>query len=137
MDIQFGMMVVYARDLVKTIEFYRLLGLDVSDPHPTRPVAIHRAPSGLSIIFTTGDVATRYDANWTMPDRGYQQLMEFVVGDDAAVETTYHALTSAGHQGRTAPAHVNGPYAAVVEDPDGNAVLITSDLATLNASRGA
>ncbi len=134
MDIQFGMIVLYARDLTKTIEFYRRLGLDIPDPRADRPVAIYRMTNGLSIIFTTGDVAVRYDADWARPESGYQQVMEFVVGDDASVDALWNTLTSAGYHGRTAPAHINGPYAALVEDPDGNAVLISSDLATLTGA---
>lgn len=134
MHIQFGMMVVYARDLARSIEFYRTLGLDVPDPHPDRPVAIHRAPNGFSIVFTTGDVAALYDANWRRSETGYQQVMEFVVEDDASVDILWEALTSAGYRGRTAPRHITGPYAALVDDPDGNAVLISSDLATLTGT---
>lgn len=134
MNIQFGMMVVYARDLARSIEFYRTLGLNVPDPHPDRPVAIHRAPNGFSIVFTTGDVAALYDANWTRSESGYQQVMEFVVEDDATVDTLWNTLTSAGYRGRTAPRHITGPYAALVNDPDGNAVLISSDLATLTGA---
>src|ERR1700742_4264575 len=126
MAIQFGMIVIYARDLDRSIEFYRLLGLDVPDPHPDRPVSIYRMPNGLSVIFTTGVVASIYDPGWVRPERGYQQVMEFVVDSDAAVDNVWDTLTSAGHHGTRAPAHITGPYAAMVEDPDGNAVLISS-----------
>jgi catechol 2,3-dioxygenase-like lactoylglutathione lyase family enzyme len=134
MRIQFGMTVLYARDLQRTVDFYRLLGLDIPDPVEGLPVAIHRTPSGLSIIFTTGPVATIYDPDWVRPERGYQQMMEFVVDDDTAVDEVWSRLTSAGFHGRREPAHINGPRAAIVDDPDGNAVLITSDRATLDAA---
>lgn len=134
MQIQFGMIVLYARDLQKSIEFYRVLGLEIPDPRPNRPVSIYRTPSGLSIIFTTDEVAARYDPGWVRPERGYQQVMEFVVADDKAVDTVWDALTAAGHHGRIAPARINGPYAALVDDPDGNVVLISSDVATLTGA---
>ena len=38
-------------------------------------------------------------------------------------------LTGAGHRGRMAPTHAAGPFAAMIEDPDGNVVLVTSDAA--------
>src|SRR5689334_22724266 len=121
MGIRFGMIVLYARDLQKSIEFYRLLGLDVPDPHPERPVSIHRMDNGVTLIITVDDVARRFDAAWTRNERGgYQQVVEFFVDDDAAVDAVWHKLTSAGYTGRTAPGHLLGPYATLVEDPDGN-----------------
>lgn len=131
MAIEFGMMVLYASDLPRSIEFYRQLGLDVPDPQPDRPVAIYRMDNGVTMIFTTGDVAVRFDRNWTPPPAtGYRQVMEFLVDDDAAVDELWNRLTAAGYYGRTAPDRFNGPYAAMVDDPDGNVVLISNDKET-------
>ena len=127
MGIRLGMIVLYARDLQKSIEFYRLLGLDVPDPHPERPVSIYKMDNGITMIITVDDIALRFDSAWTRPDRGYQQFMEFFVDDNAAVDAVWDKLTSAGYRGRTPPAHLNGPYATMVEDPDGNVVLITNE----------
>jgi hypothetical protein len=74
--IQFAMVVFEVRDLQRTIAFHRLLGLDVPDPEPDRPVAPYRIRS------------------------------------QGAGKTT-------------------GPYAAMVDDPDGNVVLISSDVAAI------
>jgi predicted lactoylglutathione lyase len=129
-NIRFGMMVIYARDLQRSIEFYRLLGLDVPDPVPDRPVSIHRMDNGVTMIFTTDVLAQRFDPDWLRPDRGYQQVMEFLVDDDAAVDAVWTRLTSAGYHGRTAPGPIVGPYATMVDDPDGNVVLISNDQVT-------
>jgi hypothetical protein len=56
--------------------------------------------------------------------------MEFFVDDDAQVDEVWNRLTSAGYHGRTAPGHLIGPYATLVEDPDGNVVMITSEPVT-------
>ena len=130
MGIKLGMLVVYARDLQKSIEFYRLLGLDVPDPLPDRPVSIYRMDNGITMIFTTDDIARRFDPSWTRPEPGYQQVTEFLVDDDAAVDTLWDTLTSAGYHGRMAPARSNGPYATMVDDPDGNVLLISNDPVT-------
>ena len=58
---------------------------------------------------------------------GYQQLMEFYLGDDDEVDACWKRLVAAGHHGRMAPEQTQGPYAAMVDDPDGNVVLLTSD----------
>lgn len=46
---------------------------------------------------------------------------------DAVVDAMWAKLTAAGHHGRMAPRRTQGPYAAMVDDPDGNVVLLTSD----------
>ncbi len=82
--------------------------------------------SGVSIVLIEG-WAAQHDPKWVRPEGGYQQLMEFLVGDDATVDAEWTKLTRAGHHGRMAPTRTSGPYAAMVDDPDGNVVLITSD----------
>ncbi|MBM9503072.1 VOC family protein [Actinacidiphila acididurans] len=125
---RFGMVVLYVRDLQRSIEFYRLLGLDVSDPDSERPVAAYKEGDATRMIITTDPIAQRFDSGWARPGRGgYQQVVEFFVDDDAAVDAAWERLTSAGHKGTTAPGHPIGPYATMVEDPDGNVVLITNE----------
>lgn len=119
------MVVLDVDDVERSIAFYRLLGLDVRDPFPDRPVALHTMESGVSIVFIQGFAAS-VDADWVRP-RSSQQALEFYVGDDAAVDEMWDRLTSAGHHGRMAPTAKTGLYAALVDDPDGNVVLISSD----------
>jgi hypothetical protein len=57
----------------------------------------------------------------------YQQLLEFLVGADAPEDAEWERLTAAGYHGRMAPARTTGVYAAMIDDPDGNVVLISSD----------
>jgi|SoimicmetaTmtLPB_FD_contig_71_473397_length_963_multi_1_in_0_out_0_3 predicted lactoylglutathione lyase len=126
MEIQLSMLILEVRDLARSIAFYRDLGLDVPDPVPGRPVAIHRMGSGVSLLLTTSFAAT-HDPAWTRPTAGYQQLLEFYVGEDAVVDQRWADLVAAGHPGRMPPTQTAGPYAAMVDDPDGNVVLLTSD----------
>jgi predicted lactoylglutathione lyase len=125
MTLQLGMVVLDASDLNRSIAFYRLLGLDVPDPFPDRPVALHRMESGVSIVLAQG-FAAGVDPDWVRPE-SYQQALEFYVGDDAAVDEVWSRLTDAGHHGRMAPASPTGIYAALIDDPDGNVVMISSD----------
>lgn len=126
MGIRFGMVVLVVRDLQRSIEFYRLLGLEISDPMPERPVSVSEMNDGISLVLITDEFARR-DPEWSWPEGGYQQMLEFLVVGDAAVDGEWEKLTGAGHHGRQAPAKVFGPYAAIVDDPDGNVVLITAD----------
>lgn len=126
MEIQLSMLVLEVRDLATSIAFYRDVGLDIPDPRPGIPLVVHRMGSGVSLLLTTSFAAT-YDPAWTRPDQGYQQLLEFYVGENAAVDQRWADLVAAGHPSRMPPTQTFGPYAAMVDDPDGNVVLLTSD----------
>ena len=78
------------------------------------------------MLLTTSFAAT-HDPAWNRPARGYQQLLEFYVEENAVVDQRWADLVAAGHPSRMPPMQTAGPYAAMVEDPDGNVVLRTSD----------
>jgi predicted lactoylglutathione lyase len=126
MEIQLAMVVLEVRDLDASIAFYRRLGLDVPDPGGGRPVTVHRMGSGVSLVLTTS-FASKYDPKYQRPAGGYQQLLEFFVGDDVMVQNVWSTLTEAGYLGRMPPTKTAGPFAAMVDDPDGNVILLTSD----------
>lgn len=129
MAIRFGMNVIYVRDLQRSIDFYRALGLDIPDAQPDRPVSVYKA-DGFTMIITTKELASTFDSSWSFPEQGYQQVMEFLVDDDASIDELWARMTAAGYTGRTAPGNLIGPYATLIEDPDGNVVLISNDPVT-------
>jgi len=133
MEIQLAMVVLEVRDLDASIAFYRRLGLNVPDPVDGRPVTVHRMGSGVSLLLTTA-FASSYDPKFERPTGGYQQLLEFFVGEDAMVENVWSMLTEAGYLGRMPPTKTAGPFAAMVDDPDGNVILLTSDEAARPSS---
>jgi predicted lactoylglutathione lyase len=127
MEIQLSMLGVIVRDMPSALRFYRLLGLDIPESDDQSPFVIHRMGSGVSIFFDTV-FATRYDPEHVLPAGvGYGSLFEFYLGDDAAVDAKFAELTAAGYHGRMTPKRTSGPYAAMVDDPDGHVVLLTSD----------
>lgn len=128
MELQLSMVVLEVRDLDASVAFYRALGLDLPEPDAGRPVVSYRMPSGVSLLLTTR-FASAYDQTWSRPTGGYQQLLEFYIGDDAEVEQKWLELTHAGYHGRLRPTQTSGPFAAMVDDPDGNVILLTSDAA--------
>jgi hypothetical protein len=127
MEIQLSMLGVIVSDMTAALRFYRLVGLDIPAGDDAKPFVIHRMGSGVSIFFDTV-FAARYDSSHAVPAGvGYGSLFEFYLGDDSAVDAKYAELTAAGYHGRMAPERTSGPYAAMVDDPDGNVVLLTSD----------
>ena len=132
MEIQLSMLGVIVRDMRSALRFYRLLGLEIPADEDEKPFVIHRMGSGVSIFFDTV-FAARYDPEHVLPSGvGYGALLEFYLGDDAAVDAKYAELTTAGYHGRMAPERTTGPYAAMVDDPDGHVVLLTSDNALVS-----
>jgi len=127
MEIQLSMVGVVVSDMPAALRFYRLVGLDIPATEDERPFVLHRMASGVTIFFDPV-FASRYDPDHVRPaGTGYRTLFEFYLGDDAAVDAKYAQLTAAGYHGRMAPEQTTGPYAAMVDDPDGNVVLLTSD----------
>ena len=126
MEIQLSMVGLIVSDMPTALRFYRLLGLDIPAGEDEKPFVLHRMGSGVTLFFDTV-FARRYDPSRPRPSGGYQALLEFYLGDDGAVDAKYAELTTAGYHGRMAPEQTSGPYAAMVDDPDGNVVLLTSD----------
>lgn len=131
MSIRFGMVVLYVRDLARSATFYRALGLDVPTPHPDRPVVSCRLAEGVTLLLTTDETARRLDPSRKRAEAAggdeYQQVTEFFVDDDATVDALWAAVPAAGGAQRRAPGHLLKPYATLIDDPDGNVLLITSE----------
>lgn len=129
MELQLSMVVLEVAELEASLRFYRRLGLDIPEPAAGRPVVAHRMGSGVTLLITTS-FASVYDPTWSRPSGGgYSQMLEFYVGEDAVVDSRWAELVEAGYVGRMPPTQTFGPYAAIVEDPDGNVILLTSDAA--------
>ncbi|MEN2742714.1 VOC family protein [Microbacterium sp. X-17] len=127
MEIQLSMVILEVKDMAATLAFYRRLGLNIPETMPTPPAVVHRMGSGVSLLLISS-FAAQYDPAWSRPTgEGYQQMLEFYVGIDSAVDEQWATLTGAGYVGRMSPTKTIGPYAAMVEDPDGNVILLTSD----------
>ena len=60
------------------------------------------------------------------PEGGSRVMLEFFLDDEAAVDAIYEELVGFGYTGPMAPEQTVGPYAAMVEDPDGNIVLLSA-----------
>ena len=60
-----------------------------------------------------------------MLEAGYQVMLEFFLKDNEAADSKYGELTRHyGYRGCREPVQTFGPYAALVDDPDGNVVLL-------------
>ena len=125
MTIQLSMLGLMVRDMAASLGFYRRLGLIIPPEDDNKRFVMHRMESGVTLFWDTV-FADTYDPTREWPTGGYQTMLEFFLADNAAVDAKYTELIGHGYHGRSAPIQTNGPYAAMVDDPDGNVILITA-----------
>jgi predicted lactoylglutathione lyase len=127
MSIQLAMVGVIVSDMAKSLEFYRKLGLPIPEGEEEKPFVMHKMPSGVTIFFDSVFFPGNDPERKPSPRGSYNISLEFYAGTREKVDAIYKELTDAGAVGRHEPWKTPGPYAAIVEDPDGNAILITAD----------
>jgi len=121
---------VFASDLGRSVDFYRLLGLSVPDPDgPHVAVAL---PGGNSLSLDTEETIAGMHPGWAPPSSPASRLaLALGVGSPAEVDTLFERVTAAGHAGPLAP--YDAPWGmryATVADPDGNWVDLFAALQT-------
>lgn len=126
MTIQLSMLGLMVENMPAALAFYRKLGLEIPAEADNEKFVMHRMESGVTIFWDTV-FANTYDPARRKPTGGYQAMFEFFLESSAAVDAKYAELVGYGYHGRCAPVQTNGPYAAMVDDPDGNVILITND----------
>ncbi|MGV0744416.1 VOC family protein [Mycolicibacterium sp. XJ870] len=112
---------IVANDLSRTLDFYRLLGLEV--PAPDGPHVEVDLPGGNKLAFDTEEVIAGMHPGWTPPASAGRVAIAFGLGAPADVDALYERLTAAGHPGMLEPFDAPwGQRYATVEDPDGTSV---------------
>lgn len=112
---------IVANDIGRSLEFYRLLGLDV--PRPQGPHVEVALPGGNKLAFDTEDVIAGMHPGWAPPTGPGRVAVAFGFAATSDVDAVYERLTAAGHPGTLAPFDAPwGQRYATVEDPDGTSV---------------
>lgn len=122
---RFTMIVLLIEDLPRSLAFYRRLGMEFPhDADDRRDIGLDIG-GGRTIIWTT--TFAQYDPEREPPRGGSRMMLEFFVEGNETVETLFAELTAAGYHGRRAPFVTEfDAYMCLVDDPDGNTVLITA-----------
>jgi predicted lactoylglutathione lyase len=122
---RFTMVVLLIEDLPRSLSFYRRLGVEFPPDAETKtdlqvPIGDHH-----QMVLTTQFV--RNDPDRQPPSGGSRIVLEFFVDSQAEVDAKYAELTGAGYRGRRPPWLTSfGAYMCMVDDPDGNTVLVTA-----------
>lgn len=127
MPIQLAMVGLVVADMRRSLDFYRAVGLEIPEEENAKAFVMHRMASGVTLFFDTVFFPTNDGQRQPAEQGRYNVSLEFYAGTREAVDASYERLTHLGYAGRKAPWKSTGPYAAIVEDPDGNPILITAE----------
>jgi uncharacterized glyoxalase superfamily protein PhnB len=123
-----------ARDVNATLDFYRLLGLDIPETlvwktetgahHVDLPMSV----SEVGLDVDSEALASAYNESWQPGDAGPgRTLIGFNLPSREDVDARYAELTAAGHPGLQPPYDAFwGARYAIVQDPDGRHVGMMS-----------
>jgi predicted lactoylglutathione lyase len=126
MALQLSMVGLIVEDMGRSLAFYRMLGLDIPSDVDDRPHVEVKMESEVTFFWDT-TFAKTYDPDREPPAGGYRMVPEFFLAGREAVDATYAEMTGHGYRGHRAPFETAfGAYMAMVDDPDGNTVLMTA-----------
>ena len=119
------MVVLLVDDLPRSLAFYRRLG--VAFPPDADQRTSVRVPIGDRHQFVLSTTFVENDPDRIPPSGGSRVILEFFVDGNEAVDAKYAELTEAGYHGRRAPWLTSfDAYMGMIDDPDGNTVLVTA-----------
>lgn len=122
---RFTMVVLLIEDLPRSLAFYRRLGVEFPGDADERTDIQVPIGDDHQLVLTTTFV--RNDPDRQPPNGGSRIVLGFFVDSNAAVDAKFFELTEAGYRGRREPFLTSfGAYMCMVDDPDGNTVLVTA-----------
>ncbi len=136
MALQLFMVGLTVKDMAKSQEFYRRLGVAIPDETEDKPHVEVEMRQGFTLFLDTRTIKPDAPVSGEPAD-GYPVLFEYYLKTQAAVEAKYAELVEYGYQNYRAPFdYPNGMRFALVNDPDGNLILLSGDLDDLDPSHG-
>lgn len=114
---------IVVTDMERTLEFYRLLGVEISDEFSTEGNVDVVLPSGLRIMFSTEDRMRKFDPGYRPPGGRGRVSLAFRCASPMDVDALHEAIVEAGFASVLDPFDVFwGHRYATVLDPDGTRV---------------
>jgi uncharacterized glyoxalase superfamily protein PhnB len=127
MGLELYMVGVIVEDMARAAGFYRRLGVDVPEGIEDQG-HVEVKMSGMTFFLSTKEANARWDPARTGDAAGgYRMILEFYLESPAALDAKYEELTGYGYAGHCAPYDVTPTQRfAMVDDPDGNTVLLSA-----------
>ena len=122
MTVRFDAIGFVVADMASTLDFYRLLGLDIPKGVEAEGHVEAALPGGTRIMWDTVEVVQSF-SSWEPPHGGHRASLAFLCDDPSEVDSQYEAMIGAGYRGHVAPFDAFwGQRYATILDPDGNPV---------------
>lgn len=122
---RFTMVVLLVADVARSIAFYRRLGVEFPAGAEERTDVQVSLGGDHQLVISTrfGGAIPGYE-----PAAGDGRvILEFFVEGDVSVDAKHTEFVEAGYRSRRAPFRTGfGAWMAIVDDPDGNTVLVTA-----------
>ena len=127
MTLQLFMIGLTVKDMAMSQEFYRRLGVAIPDGTEAKPHVEVKMGQGFTLFLDTRTI--KPDAPESAETvGGYSAIFEYYLKTEAAVEAKYAELVSCGYRSyRASFDYPNGMRFALVNDPDGNLILLSGD----------
>ena len=135
MALELYMIGLVVQDMGKSLAFYRQLGLAIPAGSEKNTHVEVKMEGGLTFFLDSRP--DRWDPGfvrkgqqgYTKASENYGSVLEFYLKTRNAVDAKYDELTSSGYQSRRAPYETPfGMCFAMIDDPDGNTILLSGDL---------
>lgn len=108
------------QDMDKSLEFYRRLGVDLSELREGQPHFKSQMKGDIAFFLNNTGLVEEADKP--------RLIFEFYLKERAVVDAKHNELTGFGYQSHWASFVSSfGVYFAMINDPDGNIVLLSSD----------
>ncbi len=142
MALELYMLGLVVQDMGKSLAFYRRLGLAIPEGSEEQTHVEVKMGSGLTFFLDSRP--SRWDPRFVRRDDpggmeasdGYRSILEFYLKTRDAVEAKYTELTALGYQSHRTPYETSfGMYFAMINDPDGNTILLSGDLEEKGTSK--
>jgi catechol 2,3-dioxygenase-like lactoylglutathione lyase family enzyme len=135
MAVELYMIGLMTQDMSSSLEFYRRLGLNIPDGSEGKTHVEVKMSGGLTFFLDSNPA--RWDPGFagkdhierTAPSAHYPFILEFYLKDRISLDAKYKELTGFGYHSRRAPYVTSfGMYFALINDPDGNTILLSADI---------
>ena len=125
MALQLYMVGLTVQNMEKSKEFYRRLGLAIAEEDPQRSPLMIKMDGEFNLFLAPRSIESEQTASGESLEN-YRVLFEYFLKSQAAVEAKYAELIGYGYQSYRAPfIYSNGMCFAIVNDPDGNTILLS------------
>jgi catechol 2,3-dioxygenase-like lactoylglutathione lyase family enzyme len=91
-DVRLDLVGIVAHDMKTSLEFYRRLGLEISEGAEDEPHAEATTPSGLRVAWDSAELIQQIDPAWTEPSGGHRIALAFLCSSPEQVDAKYDEL---------------------------------------------